>query len=123
MKLEKQVCSLELAKKLKELGVKTPSIFHWEMVKGPYRRNGGTWELSSDDRHPDLPDYVCSAFTVAEMGELLPIKFEQSKWEKEFIVRFPVGHDLYRAGIRQFGKTEADARAKMLVYLLENKLI
>ena len=30
MKLEEQVCSLELAKELKELGVKQDSMFYWE---------------------------------------------------------------------------------------------
>ena len=29
MLLEKQVCSLELAKRLKELGVRQASLFHW----------------------------------------------------------------------------------------------
>ena len=29
MKLEQQVCSLELAQKLKELGVKQESLFYW----------------------------------------------------------------------------------------------
>ena len=29
MKIESQVCSLELAKKLKELGVKQESLYYW----------------------------------------------------------------------------------------------
>jgi hypothetical protein len=61
----------------------------------------------------------CAAFTVAELGEMLP--------------------ETYYSGSNQFGSywcstvnvtdrtfvadTEADARAKMLIYLVENKLI
>jgi hypothetical protein len=33
MKLESQVCSLELAKKLKELGVVQVSTFYWQGMK------------------------------------------------------------------------------------------
>jgi hypothetical protein len=34
MKLENQVCSLDLAKRLKELGVKQDSYFKWEQWPG-----------------------------------------------------------------------------------------
>lgn len=39
MKLESQVVSLELAKKLKELGVKQESLFQWRLI----------WEGRSDE--------------------------------------------------------------------------
>ena len=38
MKLEDQVCSLELAKKLKELGVKQDSLFYWNLYSFPIGR-------------------------------------------------------------------------------------
>jgi len=73
MKLEDQVCSLELAKKLKELGVKQES--YWSWLKGdadygdePYLL-GCTTKLEEDE---------CSAFTVAELGEKLPNKIEKN---------------------------------------------
>jgi hypothetical protein len=34
MKLEDQVCSLELAKRLQELGVKRESLFYWHEEQG-----------------------------------------------------------------------------------------
>jgi len=34
MKLEDQVCSLELAKRLKELGVEQESLFYWGLFGG-----------------------------------------------------------------------------------------
>jgi hypothetical protein len=67
MKLEDQVCSLELAKKLKELGVKQKSIFyHWHVNKG---NRGANWEVSMfapSDEAIHSGEAV-SAFSVAEL--------------------------------------------------------
>lgn len=137
MTLEKQVCSLELAKKLKELGVKQESLFYHLPVRGIVQ-----WGYYYKE---EIPDSV-SAFTVAELGEMLPsyeewttvstpdnppegdssgihifTSFYNSKWQVEFDV------DTYIEKISDLptfrADTEADARAKMLIYLLENKLI
>ena len=47
MKLEDQVCSLELSKRLKELGVKQDSLWYWNAKEGytPYisQRILDTW--------------------------------------------------------------------------------
>ena len=64
MKLEEQVCSLELAKKLKELGVKQDGYFSWELI---YKK----WEIRPDCCYEDLDNVMVSAFTVAELGEIL----------------------------------------------------
>ena len=111
MKLEKQVCSLELAKKLKELGVKQESLWFYNSKTMKLQRGfsahtsnkGMTWSIS--------------AFTVAELGEMLPSGYysirEGSVWECWL-----------RNGTQKVeASTEADARAKMLIYLLENKLM
>lgn len=70
MELEDQVVSLELSKKLKELGVKQESIFSW--LQYPHTRAGepNEWELSYTKLPVDNPLWV-SAFTVAELGEML----------------------------------------------------
>ncbi len=126
MKIGKQVTSLELSKKLKELGIKQESYFYW-------------WQPLEDDKHWELVVFKelpsgfqqpnesvenrrASAFTVAELGELLPHAINYAelschKDETKWIIHY---------GIREIeivGKTEADARGKMLVYLLEKKLI
>lgn len=114
MNLKTQVCSLELAKRLKELGVKQESLWYWQ------RRALGTWHLGLcgyERRETDI-----SAFTVAELGEMLPNRTCTSRCPK---------NNLYYCRLeiekgRWFGRqdvTEANARAKMLIYLLENKLI
>lgn len=123
MKLEQQVCSLELAKRLKGLGVKQESLFWWVKVKHDgehFVKMEGTiayWEakrLGFDD--------IYSAFTVAELGEMLPAGIVQTdKCKKETDLK---EWALYLAGSKHhvFSDNEADARAKMLIYLIENKL-
>ena len=156
MKLEQQVCSLELAKKLKELGVKQESLFHWYLK--PYDNGldeyweiwqldfcyipGGFFGKSSDEEdcveNENLSEYVAdseqySAFTVAELGEMLPFELEGAHWiydleSKKEGGQWVIGY-LNSGGDALNDKgffsadTEADARAKMLIYLLENKLI
>ena len=111
MKLENQVCSLELAKKLKELGVKQESYFYWQEFEGQvalrsaYRGN----ELPRDDRY--------SAFTVAELGEMLPMIYTPVKDINGFKEKWLWVNNKAE---KHWENTEADARAKILIYLLEN---
>ena len=62
MKLEDQVCSLELAQRLKELGVKQESLWVW-------REYGHGFELELRDE--DTFGEMTAAFTVAELGEIM----------------------------------------------------
>jgi hypothetical protein len=129
MNLEQQVVSLDLAKRLKEWGVKQESLVYWcdiPIITPPQ------YELEIRP-FPDKRAY--SAFTVAELGEMLPptIKHEQRRlgltsiaysdgWEVGYQTAdgkwATPGDDLVK-----FATTEADARAQMLIYLIENKLI
>jgi len=119
MKLENQVVSLELAKKLKELGVKQESLFWWvEKEEGQMLEYEPSIVCERD----------CSAYTVAELGEILPVSF--SSW-REDVDRYICEDEIDLIGDYEAGgiwhskeaKTEADSRAKMIIYLLENKLI
>lgn len=126
MKIEDQVCSLELAKKLKELGVKQESFCFW------YKNYSPDWQLRTD--RDCLGEYwggnlIYSAFTVAELGAILPMKLKykgmnlilQSNCKN--IVAYRIANDLNSYILHQIQDTEANARAKMLIYLLENKLV
>ena len=133
MKLEAQVCSLDLAKRLKELGVKQESHFVWNigMMGGKYLQIGCS---------PSAKE-CWSAFTVAEMGEMLPSTIElpfseadgggtyvqwlasdkrSGKHEGEWMVSYG---DEGVSELEQYALTEADARAKCLIYLIENNII
>lgn len=79
MELEKQVTSLELSKRLKELGVKQESLFYHAKVafkagKGYeyHNRNRQRIIMKGRAKKWQPPKDFCSAFTVAELGELLP---------------------------------------------------
>lgn len=130
MKLEQQVCSLELAKKLKGLGVKQESLFYyyvWLDKMGAERMQGIYQGVFADNiTGRDYAFY--SAFTVAELGEMLPEHI--FKKGRLYIIKTHEGEEFWQIYYRnQFGisiiesaATEADARAKMLIYLIENKL-
>src|SRR5437016_5764061 len=114
MKLEDQVCSLDLAKRLKELGVKQESLIWW--------RNYGAGPAPAVGRKTGelIIGRICCAFTVAELGMMLRdsvgiMPSANSNADGGWYYRFP-DQTIHEA-------TEADARAKMLIYLLENMLI
>ena len=126
MNIENQVCSLELSKRLKELGVKQESVFWWRWW---IPRQGSTyihdgWKLNiykgsntEADQHKAI-----SAFTVAELGEMLPTWFDSAKRQNDdWVCRFMELRTDKKH--HSFGKTDSEARAKMLIFLLENKLM
>lgn len=113
MQLVDQVCSLELSKRLKELGVKQESLFCW------------TTELDLEFLPTRLrnPNICVAAFTVAELGEMLP---ERHRTHKEKDCWYVTTHHCLRCDGHDHlwsDKNEANARAKMLIYLIENKLM
>lgn len=135
MKLEDQVCSLELAKKLKELGVEQKSLFVWEYY------NDTCYAVKFFPFAIVINDFtqaeLYSAFTVAELGEMLPdyIKRTGSQSNDQPIISqkssFNSINYYYIFGEYKNGGmypifsdiNEANARAKMLIYLLENELV
>jgi hypothetical protein len=135
IKLEDQVCSLELAKKLKELGAKQKSLFWWGRPKD-LNVYGLFYTPMLFSFGEDHFDELYSAFTVAELGEILPIHFGY-KWNNkmyptglmitklinDWLVSYNVTGSYAPSELCIFDKTEADARAKMLIYLIENGLI
>jgi hypothetical protein len=151
MKLEQQVVSLELAKRLKELGVKQESLFYWNFVgyseitpnncrncvgkaectcdRAP---SGYEWIISSsrpdfgEDREIEQTTEGFSAFTVAELGEMLKSGMSNGhmQFDRRWVCEYePVTGDGEIKTIKGYGNTEADSRAQLLIFLLEKNFI
>lgn len=135
MKLTDQVVSLEQAKRLKELGVKNDNIlFAWVVFCPDPIGEHYSYEVVYRDEESQpakYGEYLGPAFTVSELGVML-------------LAYSPIGHSFYidmgktdgkcwahswsnkrhqSQGIISWHKTEASARAAMLIHLLENNLL
>ena len=130
MKLESQVISLEIAKKLKELGVKQESHFYWSKAFDINDYFTGDEPVVEELRWLEYCEMekakICSAFTVAELGEMLPVYWQYSyqRTDGETIGYFDLEEIEKKKTFHWWGnETEADARGLMLIHLLENNLI
>lgn len=130
MKLEQQVVSPELAKRLDDLGFKQDSLYKWYGKFPMFSEKEVLMSKRDQEEFADktilsgtaqdlIPKYA--AYTVAELDSFLPHGVEMGKDE--------AGNPWvsYRSFVgKEYGcgdENGANARAKMLIYLLENKLI
>ncbi|HMH09688.1 MAG TPA: hypothetical protein VK553_03190, partial [Candidatus Nitrosopolaris rasttigaisensis] len=105
-----------------KLGVKQESLFYWLKWKySPLPMNLGYKETILGNNNSffidDSYEYF-SAFTVAELGDMLPDYFDSGKKDNEWLCRALSPISSYITG-----ETEANVRAKMYIYLIENGLI
>ena len=121
--MNKYVTSLELSKRLKELGVEQDSLFYWHT---PNEKE----KFVVDNK---VDEYSVSAFTVAELGEKLPelkdntsevyklstLKRGKDSWTVSYMTN---NNAMYQSHFES-SDTEAEARGEMLAYLIDNKLI
>lgn len=133
MRLDQQVCPLKLAQRLKELGVAQTARFSWWYVGGPDEYQVATQfemhtaKLRMDEEHERDPNFPtiypakeCAAFTVAELGLLLePRGFRSGSSEvrREDSTRYFAVATYVRDPVI-YGRTEAEARALLLIALL-----
>lgn len=86
MKLEDQVCTLEQAKKLKELGIKSDSLWKWiypakpEMISTTYGiyYHEQAMDIIEDNEGNEFDHAEVPAYTVAELGVALGPNWEYS---------------------------------------------
>lgn len=150
MKLEDQCCNLSQAKRLKELGVKQESYASWFGDESHTYFDSGSEEHAipmnvsnwvfvlptkpANGHDEDHRSNVCitkpiaSAFTVAELGEMLPTGYDTMRVTVRMGVYGWKGFDdsdepCPHSNSDDVFNTEAEARAAMLIYLLESKLI
>jgi hypothetical protein len=138
---KRHVVSLDLAKKLKELGVPQVSEFYWN--EGTVNDNKGSIYLVSSEENDVFSRRIASAFISSEIGEMLPGRItnpetrnmdrlyfyfrehrgDNSKQDVRdgYTVEYWTNYSQPLARIT--ADTEADARAKMLCYLIENGLV
>jgi len=118
MDLSKQVCTLEQAKKLKELGVDQQSYIAW-------CPDGDEWFLSrsspnGDDGYSIEPNEL-SAYTVAELGIMVPnmamLEYKVDDFFDEYMKDVP---DKEREGKFWSSLFTPVFLADLLIYLLEN---
>jgi len=126
MKLKDQVTSLRLSKRLKALGVKQESLFAWvESVEGQEDYRVQCVDCSFEHGNNN----VYSAFSVAESGEMLPEYINFNKRLQRYRFSEQGKNDMHGLFYKDLpeteveAKTEANVRAKMIVYLIENSLM
>jgi len=121
MKLEEQNTSLELSKELKEAGYKQEGIWWWKSDEGE------SYLVYFNSRYRFSKGKILAvAPTVAELGEALR-NFEKSDWRHKIIYEgtMTIYKNYDTRGIRKEieADTEANARAKMWLYLKRKGLL
>lgn len=89
MKLEDQICSLDLAKRLKDFGVKQESLYIYGNTSIIPRSSIMGW-----DKHELFMPHVIAAFTSSELMELLPRIIDTKKGEPFNNFRFNLTRSL-----------------------------
>lgn len=135
MDIENQVCTLEQAKKLKELGVVQESLFDWtiEHKKKDYNETstqlmGGTFDVRvNHDINWRTWDFnkreTYSAFTVSELGAMLPDADKmEDKLEPLFIEKYG---ECDKERFNKYFRSLFNAQdiCEWVIYLLENNHI
>jgi len=125
--IEQHVTSLEVSKRLKELGVKQESMFYWG-----WNPNQEPSIHPNDCGHrPETGgnDMFCSAFLASELGEFLPNWVYSKKWLNDInsyaifteADKEPKGYK--EPAVIMSDYHEANVRGMMLIYLLEQGII
>lgn len=113
MKLQDQCCTLEQAKKLKELGVVQESLYCF--YDGGFLKDlWGTIQTKEWRESKSVSATTYSAFTVAELSIML----------LEYAETFYTKNGKWRIGDADIDfDTQAEASADRLIYLLENEIL
>lgn len=115
MELEKQVCSPNLAGRLDELGVKQDSHFVWGQ--------GMSKRVGLFERVKCFLPIQAAAFTVAELADRLGFATGKNILRAYgHVFNVPDTHVITASGLQQC-MTSPDTAAKMLIYLIGNKLV
>ena len=116
MNIEEQICSIEMAAYLDKIGVRADSIFSYRTHLDPNSGEVFKWNLVFRDDGIDY-DREINAYTVAELGEMLPDWFLTSKTFSDIAIGT---HPPELASkIPAFEGNEVERRARTLIWLVE----
>ncbi len=124
------VCDLKYAIELKELGYKQTGFLRWAHICGSQRLylrvndnaySDRSYIIAPLDIDSEIETFKVIAPTVAELGEALPIdvycmrtrELGELFWKAQYISGY----------VRIDADTEANARAKMLIYLIKKGIV
>ena len=121
MEIKDQVINLELSQEMEELGAEQDSLFSWMVYKNKPSHMELTKWARNDYGGIGIKDReLYAAFTVAELGEMLPTFY--TSWHTAGT--WACGDEVVKRGGKvTMAKTEADARAKMWIYLKKEGMI
>lgn len=135
--IENHVTSLELSKLMNEFGFNKKSLFKWIIHQNPYEKN---LIYRNEVRIMTLPDFEYNAYLATELIECLPKSINNRPLKivktEECIVYTDKTKDIakycvyYQSDINPNKPLKwieeellQNALAKMLIYLIENKLM
>lgn len=134
MDVKNQVCTLEQAKRLIELGISAPGIFsHFKAISHSgwalsNIRQKHVWAQCGVSYYEDEIEYT-TVYTVAELGVMIDdfighIRRVGHGWEVKFKPRIPPEKEKFVSTAELNGAfitrvNEAQARGHLLIYLLE----
>lgn len=137
MLLEDQVCAVQYCRRLNELGVKKNAVYSWANdFKRGFLLTSTTMAHINQKRSKNLQMHYefHAAFTVAELGQFIPsLLIAQSATQIDRPIIMQKTHEnmfcIYikneNGSIWEFfnDSSEANARAKMLIYLIEQGIV
>lgn len=127
MKLEDQYCLIQQSKRLKGLGINQNTQWFWfypvneKMISTRVQliHSSMTYDLMSDNDGDEFDHTIASAYSVAELGVMLPCGYDTMQITGNGWAAYDLDGEIVLVDY----KTEAECRAAMIINLLESNAI
>jgi hypothetical protein len=121
MKLQKQVCKLRQAQKLKDLGIEQKTLWQWKVNNTQTVVIETPMAMWIEKYVPPVGNVFFSAFTLSELGQMLGyenVPYFSTEYDMWML---PKGSKLKGAGLGSIN--ECEIRAELLLYAIEQGLL